>query len=394
MRKLSLMTAVFLLLAVLVCSLMLPVHAAKLSDAEYADLFKRASGPSVEGITAELENAFIADPLGFVKALAMENYSTMYFTILHGMGDADWSNDPNRAEHRQALLTVAGAGDLSQSQRRVVKWLLTYTDISTDYEIFIAEIDYPELFSHMLRADGMISTNIEAEIMTAFDKGGITFLRALALESSQVCGRVTEALARTHYFENNNRGKIGDTMKFLEECDGLSKAEQQMIADFWAQIDAWETPPPTQPPTMPTIPPTVPTTIKLSASISLATRFYAKGEEVKFNLSCDGETSTLQIRFPDGTTQTFHPAAGQSVISMQFTEPGNYQATLTTQTGISSATSGDVYFLITDATASTPQPQKDTPQPSGSYALWVIAGIIVVALGAQVVMLVRNKKKD
>lgn len=226
MKNLPRITALFLVIAVIASSFVLSAHAAKLTDAEYADLFKRASGPPVEGITAELENAFIADPLGFIKALSKENYGTMYSTIRNSVGGVDWANDPNRTEHRDALLSIAGAGNLTQPQRRVVKWLLIYTDLAKDYEIFTNEIDYSELFSHVLRADGMLANTIQAEIMTVFHRDDIVFLRALALESDQVRSRVIDTLATTHYFEFNNRGIIGDAMKSLEECDDLSKAEQ------------------------------------------------------------------------------------------------------------------------------------------------------------------------
>ena len=181
MKNLPRITALFLVIAVIASSFVLSAHAAKLTDAEYADLFKRASGPPVEGITAELENAFIADPLGFIKALSKENYGTMYSTIRNGMGGVDWANDPNRTEHRDALLSVAGAGNLTQPQRRVVKWLLIYTDLAKDYKIFTDEIDYPELFSHVLSSDATITNAIDAETTAAFDRDAITFLRALAL---------------------------------------------------------------------------------------------------------------------------------------------------------------------------------------------------------------------
>ena len=401
MKNLSRITALFLLIAVLASSFVLSAHATKLTDAEYAALFKRASGPPVEGITAELENAFIADPLGFIKALSKENYNTLYYTIRNSMGGVDWANDPNRTEHRDALLSVAGAGNLTQPQRRVVKWLLIYTDLAKDYEIFTNEIDYSELFSHVLRADGMLANTIQAEIMTVFHRDDIVFLRALALESDQVRSRVIDTLATTHYFEFNNRGIIGDAMKSLEECDDLSKAEQQMIADFWAQIDMWENPPPTTLPPIPTPPPpTQPTTQALTASLSFVKHFFVTGEPVPIRISTNGQTCQLQITHPDGSLQTITPDEGQSVITLTFAQAGTYYAALTVQRDAERYTTDSVNFIVDAQPLSGPTTPSTTPEPIPEEkplnipTPWIIIGLVAVIFGVQAIAVVLYRKKS
>ena len=401
MKNLSRITALFLLIAVIVSSFVLSAHAAKLTDAEYADLFKRASGPPVEGITAELENAFIADPLGFIKALSKENYGTMYSTIRNSMGGVDWANDPNRTEHRDALLSVAGAGNLTQPQRRVVKWLLIYTDLAKDYKIFTDEIDYPELFSHVLSSDATITNAIDAEIMAAFDRDGITFLRALALESSQIRSRVTDTLAITHYFENNNHGKIGEAMKFLEGCDDLGKAEQQIITDFWAQIDMWENPPPTTLPPIPTPPPpTQPTTQALTASLSFDKHFFVTGEPVPIRISTNGQNCQLQITHPDGSLQTITPDEGQSVITLTFGHAGTYYIALTVQRGAERYTTDSVNIIVDAQPLSGPTTPSTTPKPIPEEkplnipTPWIIIGLVAVIFGVQAVAIVLYRKKS
>ena len=408
MKNLPLIMALFLLTAVLASSFVLSAHAAKMTDAEYADLFKRASGPPVEGITAELENAFIADPLGFIKALSKENYGTMYSTIRNSMGGVDWANDPNRTEHRDALLSIAGAGNLTQPQRRVVKWLLIYTDLAKDYEIFTDEIDYPELFSHVLSSDATITTAIDAEIMAAFDRDGITFLRVLALESSQIRSRVTDTLAITHYFENNNRGKIGEAMKFLEGCDDLSKAEQQIITDFWAQIDMWENPPPTQPSTQPSTisrPPVVTSPRKPNLYISNPTdRIYYEYDVITFSVHLVGDSdATLYIALPDGTQQAY-AVSDDDVLNLSFPQKGNYSAWIVEKFSViiplqSDVRSFRIYSKTVDplptltppSTAPEPIPEE---KPLNIPTPWIIIGLVAVIFGVQAVAIVLHRKKS
>ena len=403
MKNLPRITALFLLIAVLASSFVLSAHAAKLTDAEYADLFKRASGPPVEGITAELENAFIADPLGFIKALSKENYGTMYSTIRNGMGGVDWANDPNRTEHRDALLSIAGAGNLTQPQRRVVKWLLIYTDLAKDYEIFTDEIDYPELFSHVLFSNEMIFSNVLEEIVSALDRNPKKFLEALALENEDIRDKAIFELASAHYYAYYdyamlNYATIGDAM------NACNLAEVELNAAFWAQVDKFENPPSTQPSTI-SRPPVVTSPQKPNLYISNPTdRIYYEYDMITFSVHLVGDSdATLYIALPDGTQQAY-AVSDDDVLNLSFPQKGNYSAWIVEKFSVNIPLQSDVrsfriYSKTVDplptltppSTAPEPIPEE---KPLNIPTPWIIIGLVAVIFGVQAVAFVLYRKKS
>lgn len=298
-------------------SLVFAANASKLTQQEYSDLFVRAAKGNPEGnILGELEVAFLADPLEFITALAKEDYHTMFNVRFLTLNGADWGSDPARYAHRDALLRIAYSEKLTQSQRRVVSYMLSSTKILKNYVIYTDEIDYTELFSRVQEADTNSSSVIAQELLPVFDLNPTAFLQAVGeLEDQETVRRVMDFLAYDHYYENYERENVRNAIQAAVESGVLTAEAVSFVEEFWVKVDQLVVtlgPLPTQPTTQPTIQPT--------------------------------------------------------------TQPSTQPATQPT-------------------TQPTTQDQEQTPQSVGNYAPWVIAGVIVVALGTQLIVLVRNKKK-
>ena len=225
------MVAIVVLLATL-AGFVVPVCAAKLTDKDYAELFSPVYGPLGEYADPRLEEAFREDPLGFVKALAKEKYSNMFSVIDGRMGD--WSSDLTKRDLRDALLQVAYGEKLSQPERRVVRWMLKCTNVLEDYPLFVGQIDYQELFSHILTGEHIALTE---EILMAFDRDAGPFIKALAKESTRVKESVLLDLALEHYYLNPLRNIVKENMDHLTMYGDLNDAERQIITEFWAVVD-------------------------------------------------------------------------------------------------------------------------------------------------------------
>lgn len=227
-RVLAVLLAIAALAAVVV-----PVHALKLTDKEYAELFEPVYGPLGDDYADKrLEAAFLEDPLGFVQALAKEKYSNMFSVIDGRMGN--WSTDPQKSDLRHALLQVAYGEKLTQAERRVVRWMLLCTKVMEDYPLYTGEIDHQELFSHILTGE---HAGLTDEIRLAFDHDPKAFIKALAKESTRVKESVLLDLALEHYYLNPYRAAVKQAMDLLQEGGYLNAAELQIITEFWAFVD-------------------------------------------------------------------------------------------------------------------------------------------------------------
>ena len=311
MKKLSLMTAVFLLLTVLTCSLMPPTYASKLTDSEYADLFKRAARGSPEGnLVGELETAFLSDPMGFIKALAKEDYHTMYNVHFVTMNFADWASNPERNAHRDALLRIAYGEKLTQSQRRVVRFMLLYTKVMKDYAVYTDKIDYEELFARSQEAGANSTYYFLNEIIEVYHGDPKAFFEALALENNNIQDAVIFDLAYELYYQNYDRDLEGKIINTLKNNGELSTDAQRLITDFWAEVDSLiqqSGPLPTRPTTPPS---TGSTSILCQPKVSVDKFNFYEGADITFTFSNVGNrTLTLYIQNPDGTEKSYQSPA-------------------------------------------------------------------------------------
>lgn len=231
-RQIRQILAVLLAVAAL-AAIVVPTHALKLTEKEYAELFEPVYGPLGDDFADKrLEAAFREDPLGFVQALAKEKYSNMFSVIDGRMGD--WSSDPSKHDLRNALLQVAYGEKLTQPERRVVRWMLLCTKVMEDYPLYTGEIDYQELFSHILTGE---HAGLTDEIRLAFDHDPEALVKALAKESTRVKESVLLDLAFEHYYLNPSRTFVKQAMDHLQMYGDLNDAELQIVADFWKTVD-------------------------------------------------------------------------------------------------------------------------------------------------------------
>lgn len=393
---------VTILIVAVLASFAVPVSAAKLTAAEYADLFERASDFSEEDPLPELEKAFLADPMSFVKALAKEDYHTMFNVRFVTLNGADWASDPERYAHRDALLRIAYGEKLTQPQRRVVSYMLSSTKILKDYVIYTDEIDYTELFSRAHESDSNSSSQISTELRLVFDRDPKAFLQAAGkIEEQETVLKVLDCLAYDHYYRNYDREEVENAIQIAVDSGELDEDALDFVGHFWREVNqliGQNGPLPTRP----TVPPsTISTSTTVGRPILHASKksIYA-GENMEFSFDNFGDrTVTLIIRSPDGTENTYQAAEKANSMVLSFEQKGEYRAQIAAQKDGGSLYSDVVRFrVVTKYIPATNQPstqfQDDTPPSGGNPVIWIIAGVIVVALGAQVVMLVRNRKKD
>lgn len=408
MKNLPRITALFLLIAVLASSFVLSTHAAKLTDAEYADLFKRAAHGSTGGnLVNELETIFLSDPLGFVQALAKEDYHTLYNVNFATFNFADWASNPERYEHRDALLRIAYGEKLTQSQRRVVRYMLQYTKIIKGYVVYTDKIDYAELFARTQETDTNSSYYMTDEIIEVYRLDPGAFFEALGLESKTTQDDVISELAYTLYYDNYNRNAEGKIINELKNHGALSASGQQLIADFWAKVDdliQHNGQPPTRPTTPPsTLPSTGPTTSSLGRPmVSVGKKSFYEGSDITFTFSNVGNrTFTLCIMNPDATMQSYQSDELSDSMTFRFDVKGKYTAWIVVgETGAFSYSDEITFNVVTKHTPPTLQPSTDQPDPPPEEkpldipALWIIVGVIVVIFGVQAVAIVLQKKKS
>ena len=405
MKNLSRITALFLLIAVLASSFVLSAHAAKLTDAEYADLFKRAS--RYPELLDEVEHAFLADPIGFVQALAEEDYHTMYNVHFVTMSLADWASTPERYEHRDALLRVAYGEKLTQPQRRVVRYMLQYTKVMKGYVVYTDKIDYAELFARTQESDTNSSYYMSDEIIEVYRLDPGAFFEALALESKTIQHDVIPGLAYTLYYDNYDRDIEGKIINDLKDQGELSTRGQQLIADFWAKVDdliQHNGQPPTRPTTPPsTLPSTGPTTPSLGRpTVSVGKKSFYEGSDITFTFSNVGNrTFTLCIMNPDATMQSYQPAELGDSMTFRFDVKGKYKAWIVVEEIGGFLYSDEITFnVLTKYTPPTLQPSTDQPDPPPEEkplnipTPWIIIGLVAVIFGVQAVAVVLYRKKS
>jgi hypothetical protein len=382
---------------VLFLSAVYPVDAAGLSASEYHELF---TGVYVEGIPEKLKSIFLAAPYDFVQALAREQFEYLQYT-LGKMRQEDWSTDPEYATCREALLQIAENQELSQSERRVVKYMLRKYNLAEDYLVYTDRIDYVELFSHKTVWDTNELFDYSTEVFEVFDRDATAFIKALAQEDEAFRDTVLFELMCQHYYHNyNGRDAVENALNEAQNSGKLNSEELQIIADFWAFVDAYIDkygplpPPPTTPP------PTQPTTQALTASLSFDKHFFVTGEPVPIRISTNGQNCQLQITHPDGSLQTITPDEGQSVITLTFGHAGTYYIALTVQRGAERYTTDSVNIIVDAQPLSGPTTPSTTPKPIPEEkplnipTPWIIIGLVAVIFGVQAVAIVLYRKKS
>jgi hypothetical protein len=193
---------------------------------------------------------------------------------------------------------------------------------------------------------------------------------------------------------------VENALNEAQNSGKLNSEELQIIADFWAFVDAYIDkygplpPPPTTPP------PTQPTTQALTASLSFDKHFFVTGEPVPIRISTNGQNCQLQITHPDGSLQTITPDEGQSVITLTFGHAGTYYIALTVQRGAERYTTDSVNIIVDAQPLSGPTTPSTTPKPIPEEkplnipTPWIIIGLVAVIFGVQAVAIVLYRKKS
>ncbi len=96
-----------------------------------------------------------------------------------------------------------------------------------------------------------------------------------------------------------------------------------------------------------------------SATIKSDKTSYTVGESVKLTFSGNGDTNTLWIYKPDGTSQYFEKAGTSK--TMTFNTPGTYQALVETWNGAGSFCSQKITFTVKAAATTTVKPTTTKP---------------------------------
>lgn len=118
---------------------------------------------------------------------------------------------------------------------------------------------------------------------------------------------------------------------------------------------------------------------------------YVVGSSVQFNLYSDGETNTLWIYYPDGSSK-YTQNAGTS-ISVTLTEPGSYSALVEAWNGFGSFQSERIYFQVVEESPSSGEITDFFPALFdslstlfGSTPMLYLLGIFVLAFGIKAIL--------
>ena len=208
------------ILLILLLLMPLSVFAAQ-SDAEaYAEIFK-------SGTPEQQIQAFLDDPRMFVSVMATEKYGRMIDAIDNLVcPDADVDFD----QWQTLLLNVAQENELSQAERRVVRWMLD--ELGVAFDMWTADIDYDELFGRCAEMDGALPAYYSVELEEVFEKDPYRFLQEMS-ESDADPGQLSRILMDHIYHCNSDRQETFALLQEMERSGKLNDAQRQMWLQLW-----------------------------------------------------------------------------------------------------------------------------------------------------------------
>lgn len=211
----------------LVAILLMPLSVAgeAIDQQAYSDLFRN-------GTHEEWKKAFTEDPRLFISALSEEKYGRMISVVTFTFEPEDVKK--NGDNYKQPLLTLAQQNELSQAERRVVRWMLD--QLGTEHDMWTEDVDYRELFSRCAEMDGALPAYYAEELKEVFLRDPYRFLQEMS-DSDADPEHLSTILMDRIYYGNYDRQEIEELLQDMESSGTLNDAQLQMLQQLRNAVD-------------------------------------------------------------------------------------------------------------------------------------------------------------